>query len=238
MDGKTSPLLQPVSALPGVGDRKAQLLKKELEVSTWEDMLWQFPFRYEDRSKFHTVGNLHADLGYVQLQGSIERLTVKRGKRKPYLSAYLYDTSGAIELLWYHRVKGWAQYLAKKKDCIAHGRLFVYKNKLSLVHPEICEVGEKDKLPPFTPVYHSTAGLTKAGLDSRGLMRLQRDLLESAAPHVEEVLPAHIISTQRLMPRREALTKIHFPASRGMRKKPDTAYTSKRCFSISWHSWR
>lgn len=208
------PLSQSLGALGVVDEKKSHLLKIECHVNTAEELLLQFPFRYEDRSKFYTIASLHADLNYVQLRGSIDRLTVKRGRRKPFLSAYLYDTSAAIELLWYNRVAWWQRTIKRNTTYIVYGRLSVYKNKKSIVHPEIQEVKEKERLPAFLPVYHSSAKLTKGGLDSRGLMEAQKKVLEKVIPHIEEMLPVEVVEDKKLMSRRDAFMSIHFPESR------------------------
>ena len=200
-------------SLDALQAHKIQLLKSEWRIHTIEEFLLQFPFRYEDRSKFHTIGNLHSHHDYVQLQGSVEHLALQRTRHRIFLSARLYDKSGSVELRWYNGLKWWREALKENTEYVIYGKLSVYKNRPVLVHPEVREAHKRGTSMAFSPIYHSSAELAKNGLDSPGIMRLQKKVLRRVSAHIEEILPPEILREHELMSRKEALKRVHFPTT-------------------------
>ncbi|MCE1167467.1 MAG: ATP-dependent DNA helicase RecG [Sphingobacteriia bacterium] len=202
-----------ISFLRGVGPAKAQLMKADLSISTFGDLLYLFPFRYVDRSKINTINEIRSDDHFYQIIGTVvgmQTIGVGRGMR---LNVSVQDRSGSIDLVWFQGIK-WIKALLKPGDSyLIFGKPSSFNGKYSIVHPDI-EVANEQSITLSTglqPVYSSTEKLKSKGLDSRGLARLMRTLFEEIASRIEEIIPDDILQQYRLLPRAHAFWNIHFP---------------------------
>lgn len=203
---------RPIEYLKGVGPQRGEVLRNEAGIRTVEDLLQYYPFRYIDRTRFHRIKDIHPEIGYVQLKGTFLRTELLGEKRKKRLVAYFTDGSGTLELVWFQGIKWIADILRPNTSFIVFGKPNVFGHKYSIAHPEIQEAEENgSKTGRFQPVYNSGEKLGKKGLDSRGIMRLTRVLMEDMKGRVPETLPAAIVGQYKLLGREEALRKIHFP---------------------------
>ena len=94
-------LNQEIKYLKGVGPKRAQLLGKELNIHTLEDLVYYFPYKYVDRTKFYRIKEVHGNLPYIQIRGQITGLRLTGGGRAKRLIASFADETGAIELVWF-----------------------------------------------------------------------------------------------------------------------------------------
>ena len=204
----------PIAYLKGVGPKKAELLNKELQVFTFEDLLQQFPARYIDRTTFTKIGALHDDSGTVQLRGILRRLDSVGQGRKKRLVGRLRDDSGSIDLVWFTGANWIGKTLEIGKEYIAYGRVNAFQKRLNMPHPELEAVNQQAQALPKTlqPVYPSTEILNTKGVDQKARRRMIRHLLEKLSPAVvSENFPTFLVDKLRLLSRYEALTNIHFP---------------------------
>jgi ATP-dependent DNA helicase RecG len=203
-----------IEYLKGVGPQRAETLKTDLGISTCRDLLFHYPFRYIDRTKFHRIRDVHQDGETVQLRGTLRRVeTMGEGKSKR-LVATLRDETGIMDLVWFRSLQWLEKSLQVGKEYIVFGRVNEFNGRLNIPHPEMEEAGEAGTAASrtFDPVYPSTDRLTQKGLDARGLRKLLRNLLDGLSPaDLPETLPNYLLERFRLMPRWQALNKIHFP---------------------------
>ena len=205
-------LEQDIKYLPGVGPRRAELLSKELGIKTFGDLLYTFPFRYIDRTKFYTVREVNAELPYIQLRGKIIRVELIKGKQERFV-AYFSDGTGIIELVFFRGIKWIQKFLKMGVEYIVFGKPSDFKGKINIVHPEIDESSnEKSGIQSsLQGVYSSSGILQDNGLGQRAFLKLQVNLAAAVAGKIPETLPAWLLNEQRLMPLSEALHHIHFP---------------------------
>src|SRR5438034_6246104 len=130
-------LATPIEYLKGVGPLKADLLKKELGIFTFRDLLEHFPFRYVDRTKFYKVKELTADMPYVQVRGVLKSLGEQGEKSKRRLVAKLQDETGSLELVWFKGLKWISQSLKLNSEYVVFGKPTAFKNSVNIVHPEM-----------------------------------------------------------------------------------------------------
>jgi len=170
----------PIEYLKGVGPTKGDLLKKELSVFTFRDLLLHFPFRYVDKTKFHKVKDLNQDSETVQIRGTLRRLETAGEGRKKRLVGRFRDDTGVIDLVWFTGVNWLQKSLQIGGEYVAFGKINNFKGKISLPHPEleaITEAGIK-KASSFAPVYPSTEKLNLKGLDAKGRRKLITTIFE------------------------------------------------------------
>ncbi|MBK7939470.1 MAG: ATP-dependent DNA helicase RecG [Lewinellaceae bacterium] len=213
-----------IEYLKGVGPQRAEVLKKELGIFTCRDLLFHFPFRYIDRTKFHKIRDAHNEGEQVQFRGILRRLETLGEGRARRLVGSLRDETGMIELVWFQAVQWLEKSLVVGKEYIVFGRISEFNGRFNITHPEMEEVapvsGGEPATPSsggsrsFDPVYPSTDKLTQKGLDAKGLRKLIRVLLDGLAPaELPETLPDYLTAQYKLTSRREALYNIHFPAN-------------------------
>jgi len=212
MDAKT--LQTPIEYLKGVGPNRADLLKTELQIHNFQDLLQFFPFRYIDKSRFYKISELQDNSAEVQIIGKISgirTLPMKRGKR---LVADFEDDTGSIELVWFRGHKWILENLKTNAPYVIFGKLNNFNGSFSMPHPEIEEL-EKAKTKSdvkMHPVYPSTEKLSKRGISNRMISTLMFGLLEQSG-NFSETLPSSIIADLKLMTKTEAMRNIHFPQS-------------------------
>ena len=209
------PLLeQDIAYLKGLGAQRAALLKKELGLATYEALLYHLPFRYEDRTQWHTVEKINSSMPYVQCKGYIKHCRMIFKNRKKILTALFSDESGTIPLVWFNKI-GWIQQkIIPNTRYIIFGKPSRYKQTLSIIHPELKPLDStlfEDNKYDFRPVYHTTGKLTLHYLDSKGISRLQKNALQTCEGHITENIPTALVSKYSLLPRAEALAIVHFP---------------------------
>ena len=204
-------LITPIEYLKGVGPKRAELLKKELGIHTFRDLLFYFPFRYIDRSQFHKVDQLLELNGPAQLKGRIVSIFESGAGRRKRLNAKFQDDTGSIDLVWFKGVNWVKNQIKPNEEVVIYGRLKEFKGRWSMAHPELTEL--KNLAKGLQPVYSSTEKLTANGLHSKGIEKLVKELL-STPFELEEVLPEDIITDQKLSPIVEAMRLIHVPRTK------------------------
>lgn len=212
----------PIVYLKGVGPKRAEVLKKELNIYSFEDLLNFYPFRYVDKSRIYKVDEVKSDTIWFQLKGKISQLTPVGDKRTKYITAKFTDESGSIGLVWFRGLSWIKKAFSPKQDYILFGKPSVFKNQFNFVHPEIEEFAPEQKSvvgQSLEGIYSSTEALKNNGLGSRSFSKLMRSLLSQLTNTLEETIPEKICRHFRLISRKEALLNIHFPSSPAMIKK-------------------
>lgn len=207
-------LQTPIEYVKGVGPKRGDVIRKELGIFTYEDLLNYFPFRYVDRTKFYKIRELNADLPAIQVIGRVvskELVGEKRGKR---LVATFRDETGVIELVWFQGITWVEKTLQPGSVYIVFGKPNEFNGKISIPHPEIELFNPNSpKVGNLTlqPVYNSTEKLKQFSLDTKGIQKLQASAVEAVIREFEETLPEYILQKYKLLSRRDAFQNIHFP---------------------------
>lgn len=199
---------------------KGEALRTELGVKTIRDLLFIYPFRYIDKTKFQSVKDIRADGDIAMLKGEIVSLEKIRGNNKRVrLSVLFKDSSGFIELVWFQKVKIIEEFITIGKEYTVYGKVSIYGGKKTITHPEFEEYQNDPELHmTFDPVYPSTEKLDRMGLDSKGRRRILKNILESLKPnHIGENLSDELITKLSLPSRFETIQWIHFPKGEAQR---------------------
>ncbi|MFC4870474.1 ATP-dependent DNA helicase RecG [Negadavirga shengliensis] len=209
-----------IEYLKGVGPQKAALLNKELQIFTFGELLQHYPFRYEDRTKFYKIRELHDGLQQVQVIGTITSVQTAGEGRSKRLVAQFSDDSGSMELTWFKGIQWVAKKLIKGIPLVAFGKPQLYGRKFSMAHPELepLTTNQQSKIY-LQPVYPTTEKLRARFLDSKGISKIIALLVRESLPHVHETLPQALIQQYRLISKKEALSQIHFPKNADGLKK-------------------
>lgn len=205
----------PIEFLKGVGPKRAELLRKEINISTFGQLLEYYPFRYIDRSKIDKIIDISSESQTIQLKGIISDMQTTGKGRSLRLTAVLRDETASLELVWFQGIKWVKEKIKPNAVFLVFGKPSVFNGKINIVHPEIELLSEQTEsdLQGYKPVYSSTEPLKAHGLDSRGISKLIRVLLENAKGKIIETLPTHMLAETKLPSKEVALNNIHFPVS-------------------------
>lgn len=204
----------PIEYLKGVGPKKGELLRKELGIATFADLLFAYPSRYIDKTQFHRIVDLNEDIGAVQLKGVLRRISTEGEGRKTRLVGQFRDETGVISLVWFTGISWLQKQLVIGQEYVIYGRVNAFKDSFSIAHPEMEIVSEENTqtATSFAPVYPSTEKLNTQGLDAKSRRRLVKTLLEKLEPAaLPETLPVYIVKKFHFPSHFEAILLIHFP---------------------------
>jgi ATP-dependent DNA helicase RecG len=206
-------LEKPIEYLKGVGPNRGILLRKELGISTCKDLLYHFPNRYVDRTRFYSIAQLPKVQADVQVVGKITDIRLIKQSKGKRLVATFSDSTGEIELVWFRGHQWIQKQLKTNLTYTAFGRLMWYGPRCSIAHPELDEEdpSQKKKNAIFQPVYPSTEKLANRNITNRTMRQIIHHLFEELRVGVRETLSDDILSTHRLIGATDALRAIHFP---------------------------
>jgi len=199
-----------------VGPQRADLLKKELNIFTFNDLLNHFPFRHVDKTKINLIADITPETDYIQVTGkliSFEIIGQKTGRR---LVAQFRDKSGEIELTWFQGINWIQKTLLEGQFYLVYGKVSFYQGHPQISHPEIEKInteqpGGKSFLEP---IYPSTEKLKTKGLGGRQIGKLTQVLIPLLSEKViQENLPQGVLNTLKLLNRFKAYKQIHFPTA-------------------------
>ncbi len=212
----------PIEYLKGVGPQRAEVLKKELGIFIYRDLLTYYPFRYVDRTRFHLIRDITEEMPHVQLRGTIQSIEMAGQKQGKRMIALFRDRSGMIELVWFQGATWMAEKLKTGVEYIVFGKPTAFNGRINMAHPEITLFTPEavDELSALQPVYNSTEKLKFKGLDTEGIRKVQRALVNQLqAQHLSETQSADVAAELSLMPLFEAYRNIHFPAGEEQLRK-------------------
>ena len=204
--------IQNIEFCKGVGAKRADILRKELGVKSALDMLYQFPYKYIDRSRFYFIHEIDDEDTYVQIIGHItEWHTIGTGATAR-LSATFTDGRHTIELIWFKGIK----YLKLERNVqyLLFGKPSRFNHQYNFVHPELTPMAKvkPEMTQGLEPYYNTSEGMKRAGLNSKAIRNITAELMPLLRQNgVRETLGIDLIEQQHLMPLSEALANIHFP---------------------------
>lgn len=203
-----------ITYLPGVGPKKADILQKEAGISSYEDLLFYFPYKYIDRSRFYKVSEIRGDMPYIQLKGKILYFDTLGEGRSKRLVAKFTDGTGTIDLVWFKGLNYVTDKYRLDTEYIVFGKPVEFGHAYNIPHPDIDSLDHADQVAKgLTPFYSTTEKMKKAFLNSRAIQNLQYALLSWLDWKLPETLSPDVLERVRLMPFMEAIRNIHFPES-------------------------
>jgi len=211
----TNPLHTKISYLKGVGPARADLLRKELGLSTLGDLMNFFPNRYIDRTQFYKIKDLQDTQAEIQIVGQITGIHTVGQKRGSRLVATFSDDTGSMELVWFRGAKWIKENLKTQTPYVIFGRVNKFKNNFSIPHPEMELLTDykKSLQSALQPVYPSTETLSKRGVSNRVLQKIVQQLFIDFKGKFEETLSDEILKEHQLVSKNDALFQVHFPQS-------------------------
>ena len=206
-----------VKYVAGVGEARAKLLEKELGILSIGDLLRHYPFRYIDRTKIYSIGELNENMNtsLVQLRARVTGIGYAGSGRKQRFSAFVSDSTGSAELIWFQGIKWIEKSIEVGREYLIFGRPSFFRGEVSLVHPELDLVEKalsRKSHSGMQGIYPSTEKIGST-LGAKGFYKIICNAWATAEQHIAEFMPRSVVERYNLMPLKEAIYNIHFPQS-------------------------
>ena len=227
-------LQQEIKFLPGVGPKRAAILQSELDIYTFSDLLYYYPFKHVDRSRFYTVRELEESSPWVQLRGRIISVQKIGEPHRERLSVTFADQTGTIQLVFFKGVNYLLKKYAPGTDYILFGKPSVFNGNLHFVHPELEETAKSvsEIQSPLQAMYNTTEKMKNNFLTSKVLSKMQSALWKNMPGKLPETMPESLITELRLMTKHEAVFNMHFPQSAENLKRAEYRIKLEECLFL------
>lgn len=225
----------PIEYLKGVGPQRGDLLRKELGIHKYSDLLNLFPNRYIDRTRYYKINELQNNNSEVQIIGKIVHVkTIEQGKGKSRLVASFIDDTGQMELVWFQGQKWIRDSIKINIPYVIFGKVTQFGAVYNMAHPEM-ELLEEHKASlrsAMQPVYPSTEKLTNKGISNKVINKMMQQLFVETQALFSENLPDYLLEELKLIPKNAALFNIHFPKSQDLLAKAQFRLKFEELFFI------
>lgn len=210
-----------IKYLPGVGPQRASLLAKELNIVSFKDLLYYFPYKYVDRSRIYTIREIDGNMPYIQLRGKFLSFETFGEGRQRRLVGHFSDGTGVMDSVWFQGLKFVMGKIKAGVEYIIFGKPTVFGGRINVAHPD---VDEADELTVgnmgLQPYYNTTEKMKRMLINSHAVEKLMRNLFHAIQREpLEETLSPWMVESFHLMPLAEALYNIHFPQNPELLRK-------------------
>lgn len=210
-----------IKYLPGVGPQRASLLAKELNIVSFKDLLYYFPYKYVDRSRIYTIREIDGNMPYIQLRGKFLSFETFGEGRQRRLVGHFSDDTGVMDAVWFQGLKFVMGKIKAGVEYIIFGKPTVFGGRINVAHPD---VDEADELTVgnmgLQPYYNTTEKMKRMLINSHAIEKLMRNLFHAIQREpFEETLSPWMVESFHLMPLAEALYNIHFPQNPELLRK-------------------
>ena len=201
-----------IKFLPGVGEQRATLLARELDIRSLHDLLYYFPYKYIDRSRVFKVSELGGQLQHVQLLGEIRSFEEMGEGASRRLVGHFTDGTAFVDLVWFRGIKFVKNRLKLNTRYVVFGKPSVFNGRVNIAHPDVDDASllKLDNMG-LQPYYNTTEKMKRSGLNSTAMLKLMQNLFTLLAAPLDETLSADIVQKNGLMSIDDALRIIHFP---------------------------
>jgi ATP-dependent DNA helicase RecG len=225
----------PIEYLKGVGPQRGELLRKELSIHKYGDLINLYPNRYIDRTRYYKINELQNTTAEVQIVGKIIHIkTVEFGKGKKRLTATFIDDTGEIELVWFQGIKWIRESIKVNFPYVIFGKINNFNGQYSMPHPEMegLEEHKASLRSAMQSVYPSTEKLNNKGISNKVIIKMMQQLFIETHSLFTETLPTYLIQELQLLPKNAALFNIHFPKSQELLSKAQFRLKFEELFFI------
>lgn len=222
-----------IKFLPGVGPKKAELLNKELNIFSLEDLLYYFPYKYIDRSKIFKIRELDGNMPYIQLKGKITFYEEFGEGRNRRLVAKFTDGTGFIDLVWFKGLKYIVDKYKFNTEYIIFGKPTIFGNRLNIAHPDIDAAADfSEQNAGLAGFYNTTEKMKNHFLNSKAIQKIMQSLQSSLSSPLPETLTPSVITRAHVISSDEALRNIHFPKNPDILRKAEYRLKFEELFYV------
>ncbi|MCG2611438.1 ATP-dependent DNA helicase RecG [Flavobacterium sp. SM15] len=224
----------PIEYLKGVGPQRGDLLRKELNIHRYGDLINLYPNRYIDRTRYYKINELQNSNSEVQVVGKIINIKTVEQKKGKRLVATFVDDTGQMELVWFQGHKWIRESLKINVVYVIFGKTTSFNGVFNMAHPEM-ELLEEHKASlrsAMQPVYPSTEKLSNKGISNKVINKIMQQLFMETQALFTETLPGYLLEELKLIPKNAALFNIHFPKNQDFLAKAQFRLKFEELFFI------
>lgn len=223
-----------VKYLQGVGPQRAAVLNKELNIYSLRDLLYNFPYKYVDRSRLYYIHEIDGNMPYIQLRGKVLSFETFGEGRQRRLVGHFSDGTGVVDLVWFQGLKFVMGKYKANEEYIVFGKPTVFNGRINIAHPDIDPAGELVLSDMgLQPYYNTTEKMKRMSLNSHALEKLMKNLFHTLQHEIfDETLSPSIIEQHHLLPVTDALYNIHFPRNPELLRKAQYRLKFEELFYI------
>lgn len=223
-----------IKYLQGVGPARASVLNKELDIRSFKDLLYYFPYKYVDRSRLYYIHEIDGNMPYIQLKGKVLHFETVGEGRQRRLVGHFSDGTGVVDLVWFQGVKYITGRYKANEEYIVFGKPTVFNGRINIAHPDIDPAESLNlSLMGLQPYYNTTEKMKRSNLNSHALEKLMKNLFASLQSEVfDETLSPRMIAEHHLMSLTDALYNIHFPRNPDLLRKAQYRLKFEELFYI------
>lgn len=222
-----------IKFLAGVGPKKAEILNKEINVFSVEELLYYFPYKYIDRSRIYFIHEIDGNMPYIQIKGRITAFETFGEGRKKRLVAHFTDGTGFIDLVWFQGGKFITDKYRVNLPYIVFGKPTMFGDKFNIAHPDIDPyINEEERPTGLMPYYNTTEKMKNHYLNSKAIQKIMAAAFSSVVRNLAETLPGKVIREARLMGLKEAMRNIHFPENAALLREAQYRLKFEELFYI------
>jgi ATP-dependent DNA helicase RecG len=222
-----------IKYLSGVGPKKAEILNKEIDVFSVEDLLYYFPYKYIDRSRIYFIHEIDGNMPYIQLKGRITAFETFGEGRKKRLVAHFTDGTGFIDLVWFQGARFIEDKYKVNLPYIIFGKPTMFGDKFNIAHPDIDPyINEEERPSGLMPYYNTTEKMKNHFLNSKAIQKIMAAAFSSVVKNLQETLPEKVIQEARLMELKPAMHNIHFPENASLLREAQYRLKFEELFYI------
>lgn len=210
-----------IKYLQGVGPQRAAILNKELNIYSFRDLLYYFPYKYVDRSRLYYIHEIDGNMPYIQLKGQVLSFETIGEGRQRRLVGHFSDGTGVVDLVWFQGLKFVMGRYKAHEEYIVFGKPTVFNGRINIAHPDI-DPAEELTLSSMglQPYYNTTEKMKRSNLNSHAMEKLMKNLFGALQKDIiEETLSPQLVAQHRLMSLTDALYNIHFPQNPDLLRK-------------------
>ena len=210
-----------IKFLQGVGPQRASVLNKELNIFSFKDLLYYFPYKYVDRSRLYLIREIDGNMPYIQLRGRILSFETFGEGCQRRLVGHFTDGTGVVDLVWFQGLKYIEGRYKANEEYIVFGKPTVYNGRINVAHPDIDPSADlKLSEMGLEPYYNTTEAMKRRGLNSHAVEKLMKNLFAALQNETfDETLSPSMVAAYRLMPLTDALYNVHFPRNPELLRK-------------------
>ena len=225
--------------LKGVGEKRSKLLADELDLHTFRDLLYYFPFRHIDRSRFYKIREFSGEMPFVQIRGRFISFQFDGEGARKRLTGLFTDGERLMQVVWFARVNAIRDAYKTGVDYVLFGRPTSYRGDFNMAHPEVTVYNPENPPKGFEGVYNITDKIRKAGYSPKFISGLAKNILvHPGFATIQDTLPPEVIETYRLMPLKETIRNLHFPESTEKLQKARERMKFEELFYLQLHILR
>lgn len=222
-----------IEYLKGVGSKKADILRKEINISTYYDLLYYFPYRYVDKTHYVKISEIQSSEIYIQVVGKIVDTELIGNGRSTRLVAKLADDTGVIDLVFFKGLKWVKESLIVGNYYVIFGKPTLFNNEYNFAHPEFESLvsHQQQEAEKFSPQYNTSEKMKNSFLNSKAISKLTKTLIQNI-DYLPETLPKYLIQQLNLISYEEALKQIHFPKTPELLERAKTRLKFEELFFL------